>query len=73
MERGREFVTHGGQGRGKVLSTNIPSLNPDMNCVAKVLLNSISRYRRRDFPGGPVARTPYSQCRGSGFNPWSGN
>ena len=27
----------------------------------------------RDFPGGPVAKTPHSQCSGSGFNPWSGN
>ena len=27
----------------------------------------------RDFPGGPVAKTLYSQCRGSGFDPWSGN
>ena len=27
----------------------------------------------RDFPGGPVGKTPHSQCRGSGFNPWSGN
>ena len=27
----------------------------------------------RDFPGGPVVKTPYSQCRGSGFNPWSVN
>ena len=26
-----------------------------------------------DFPGGPVGKTPRSQCRGSGFNPWSGN
>ena len=26
-----------------------------------------------DFPGGPVARTPHSQCWGHGFNPWSGN
>ena len=24
-----------------------------------------------DFPGGPVAKTTYSQCRGPGFNPWS--
>ena len=22
-----------------------------------------------DFPGGPVAKTPYSQCGGLGFNP----
>ena len=26
-----------------------------------------------DFPGGPVSRTPCSQCRGPGFKPWSGN
>ena len=25
------------------------------------------------FPGGPVAETLCCQCRGSGFNPWSGN
>ena len=28
---------------------------------------------RGDFPGGPVAETPSSQCRGPGFDPWSGN
>ena len=30
---------------------------------------------KRDFPGVPVAKTPYSQCRvvGRGFSPWSGN
>ena len=27
----------------------------------------------RDFPAGPVAKTPLSQCRGSRFVPWSGN
>ena len=26
----------------------------------------------RDFPGGPMAKTPCSQCRGQGFNLWSG-
>ena len=25
-----------------------------------------------DFPGGPVVKTPSSQCRGHGFDPWSG-
>ena len=28
---------------------------------------------KRDFPGGPVAKTPLSQCRGPGFDPLSGN
>ena len=27
----------------------------------------------REFPGGPVVKTPHSQFRGPGFNPWSGN
>ena len=27
----------------------------------------------QDFPGCPVAKTPRSQCRGPGFDPWSGN
>ena len=26
-----------------------------------------------DFPGGPVAKTPHSQCRGPRFDPCSGN
>ena len=25
------------------------------------------------LPGGPVAKTPCSQCQGPGFDPWSGN
>ena len=31
------------------------------------------RNRLRGFPGGPVAKTPCSQCRGPEFDPWSGN
>ena len=26
-----------------------------------------------DFPGGPVVKTPCSQCRGPRFHPWLGN
>ena len=26
-----------------------------------------------NFPGGPVAKTPKSQCKGTSFDPWSGN
>ena len=28
---------------------------------------------RGDFPGGPVVKTPHSQCRGPRYNSWSGN
>ena len=27
----------------------------------------------RDFPGGPVIKTPTFHCRGHRFDPWSGN
>ena len=33
----------------------------------------IKNYIYKDFPGGPVAKTLPSQCRGHGFDPWSGN
>ena len=33
---------------------------------------SVSR-REGAFPGGPVAKTPSSQCRGPSFNPQFGN
>ena len=33
----------------------------------------IKNYRFWDSPSGPVANTPCSQCRGPGFNLWSGN
>ena len=26
-----------------------------------------------DFPGSSVAKTPHAQCRGPGFDPWSGS
>ena len=35
-------------------------------------LNAV-KIRSGDFPGGPVAKTPCSQCWGPGFSPWSGN
>ena len=34
---------------------------------------NIQKTKIRDFPGGPVARTLCSQCRGSRFISWSGN
>ena len=31
------------------------------------------RCAEKDFPGGTVAKTLPSHCRGPGFHPWSGN
>ena len=36
----------------------------------RVVINSANS---RDFHSGPVAKTPCSQCRGTRFDPWSGN
>ena len=36
-------------------------------------LISIQEVRKRDFPGGPVVKTPQFQCRGLRFHPWWGN
>ena len=38
-----------------------------------IFLQQASASAIRDFPGGPVAKSPSSQCRGPGFDPWSGN
>ena len=35
--------------------------------------NIIVLERLRDFPGGPVVKTPCFHFRGHGFDPWSGN
>ena len=32
-----------------------------------------SKKEGREFPGGPVAKTPCSNCRGPRFGLWSGN
>ena len=37
------------------------------------LLKQVHRHLRWEFPGGPVAKTPPSHCRGPQFNPWLGN
>ena len=33
----------------------------------------VQERREGGLPGGPVAKTSCSQCRGPGFNPWSKN
>ena len=39
----------------------------------KLLPAFIIKWHVGDFPVGPVARSPRSQCRGLGFNSWPGN
>jgi len=44
-----------------------------MNLKIIVLSNITQKEKDRHFPGGPTVKIPHSQCRGPGFNPWSGN
>ena len=39
-------------------------------CASK---DTVKKVKRRDFPGGPVVKTPHFHCRGRVFEPWSGN
>ena len=41
--------------------------------VQPVIKRAIKSKFGRDFPGGPVDKTPGAKCRGPGFNPVSGN
>ena len=45
---------------------------PHWPCGCRVGLGC-KRDSGRNFPGGPVAKTLCSKCRGSGVDPWSGN
>ena len=42
-----------------------------MTCCLTVELNGCLKIFSRDFPGGPVVKTPCSACQGPRFNPWS--
>ena len=36
-------------------------------------MDNKKEFGRRNFPGGPVAKTLHSQCKGPAFDSWSGN
>ena len=49
------------------------ALNWPIECYPFRCFISTSKPTLRDFPGGPVGKTPLSQCRRPGFYLWSGN
>ena len=62
-EEAEETMPRGLVGESEGLESHGPSSPPVW----------VTRKASEDFPGGPVAKTPSSQCRGPRFNPWSGN
>ena len=59
--------------RPKNPTTRIPSVNCWEERPSEITKNLLLKKESWDFPGGTVVKTPWSQCRGPGFNPWSGN
>ena len=54
------------------LSTHIYIEIQNISITPESSLMPLYNQSPRDFPGGPVAKTLCSQCKGPGFNPWSG-
>ena len=56
-------------------STDTPTLWSEipLKYLLKINESTFQKYQQRDFPGGPVGKTPHCQCRGPRFDPWSGN
>ena len=58
------------------------NISTSLNCAIQDIKYSVCNHdpsvwqlwkdRGRGFPGGPVAKTLHSQCRGPGFDPWWG-
>ena len=65
-ERNAAGMDHGGGNEmEEVACFSLPSRKKKKDTLKKMGLG--------DFPSGPVAKTPRSQCGGSRFDPWSGN
>ena len=51
-----------------------PSHSSCRGCKEEELaMDTEKKQQARDLSGGPAVKTLCSQCRGPGFNPWSGN
>ena len=42
-------------------------------CALVKQTKNTKKSKYQDVPGGPVAKTPHSQCSRTRFDPWSGN
>ena len=60
-------------GYGKSLPPCVLPSPLSAKCLCPWSCHCPSRIFSWDFPGGPVVKTSCIQCRGHGFNPWSGN
>ena len=60
--------------RGNWAEEVIEERDRSHNRLNKIKLKKKKKKKKlRNFPGGPMAKTLRFQCRGPGFNLWSGN
>ena len=59
----------------QIHSPHIGYVNPKQvtKSLWALVSSSIKNKTNNDFPGGPVVKILYSQCRGPRYDPWSGN
>ena len=68
--RDKEVVTTNHSSRcGQNMPLNLRSTQAEKSLIDKSALE----IKGGDLPGGPVAKSTHSQCKGPGFHPWSGN
>ena len=60
-------------GLGLSCSLTIILVKFSLGAEVNVQLRCHLKHEGRDFPGGPVVKTPHFQCGGCRFDPWSGN
>ena len=56
--------------------SNVSTETETLRKIPKEVLeikNILTEIKNGDFPGGAVVTTPHSQCKGPGFDSWSGN
>ena len=67
-------MNHGYVGFSKVdENSNFVACEEKKKKNQKLSIMQPVKLKDRDFPGGPVAKTPHFQCTGCGFDPWWGN
>ena len=67
---GKESLEEGSQGEG---GWNTLCFRQIASVSLEIEYDFFKKGNVRDFPGGPVVKTPCSHCRGLGFDPSWGN
>ena len=71
MINGKEIQKRGDTSIGK--ADSLCCTAKTQHWKATILRKKENLNLKNHFPGGPMAKTPHSQCRGPRFNPWSEN